>query len=150
MDDFQQQCYKYSQQILDITQLLRVMNKTQFLSFIKPILSNLDIYRTHWNSSKGGIYCCKSTRSNEPNGYNSGLDDCVIGVIEEPLLPYEKYERLKNRIDCQRLSNLSHDDQREINQLFIQWLGAKPSDIFAYRNKEQNKGILLIEWNLIS
>jgi hypothetical protein len=150
MDDCQHQYYKCSQQILDITQLLRVMNKNQFLSFIEPILSKLDIFNKHWNSDKGGIYCCRSTKSKETESETSDSDsESDDDDNDEPLSPYEKNERLKNRIDCHRLNKLSNDDQNEINQLFIKWLDATQLDIIANQIQEQNEGIISLKSNKV-
>jgi hypothetical protein len=146
MDDCQQQYYKCSQQILDINQLLRVMDKNQFLSFIEPILSKLDIFHEHWNSDKGGIYCCRSTKSKESDETESETNDSdSVSDDDEPLSFYEKNERLKNRIHCHKLNKLSNEDQNEMNQLFIKWLDATQLDIITNQIKEQNEGIVSLK-----
>ncbi|UJR28371.1 hypothetical protein I4U23_009614 [Adineta vaga] len=140
LDDCQKFYYDCSQKILDISQLLRVMDKNQFLTLIDPILLELDIFVKHWNLNKGGIYCCRSTGIEEDSGTKaeesisqSDDDDDDDEILSE----IERSQRMKNRIDCHKLNKLSSSDERRINQLFIEWLGAKHFEIINYQDKEE-------------
>jgi hypothetical protein len=151
MDDCKSKYYNCSQKLLDIDQLLQVMTKQQFLSFIDPVLSKLDIFNGHWNLNKGGIYCCRSVQSkqtdedeseketDEDESENSESES----VDDEPELSfYERAERMKHRIDCHRINKLSDDDRNEINQLFVKWLDATQIDIIVNKTQDPIEGII--------
>ncbi|CAF4356443.1 unnamed protein product [Rotaria sp. Silwood2] len=156
MEDCRLKYYKCSQQLLDISQLLRIMDRSQFLTLIEPILSKLDIFHTHWNTNKGGIYCCRSLeskKSDEDDSDDSQSESENESENEnenksENLSVYEKIQRMTNRIHCHKLNNLSDSDQKEINQLFIKWLDATQLQILINKIKEQNEGIFL-RFNII-
>jgi hypothetical protein len=140
IDECHTKYYQCSQQLLDINQLLKVMDKNQFLTFIEPILSKLDIYHEHWRSSKGGIYCCrrsKSKESDEDESESSESDN------DEPLSTHEYASRMRNRIDCHKLNDLSDNDQSEIKQLLIKWLDATHLDITINQLKQEEQSIIL-------
>jgi hypothetical protein len=144
LDECHTKFYTCSQQLLDINQLLQVIDKNQFLTFIEPILSKLDIYYNHWKSSKGGIYCCKTQKTNnDQDSDESDSDDEEKEEEEEEvevLSEYEQAARMKNRIDCHKLNDLSDNDQNEIKQLFIKWLDATRIEIIANQISQQNEG----------
>ncbi|CAF4976129.1 unnamed protein product, partial [Rotaria sp. Silwood1] len=151
MDDCRTKYYQCSQQLLDISQLLRVMDRNQFLTLIEPILSKLDIFHRHWNLDKGGLYCCRSLElqdSDEDNSDDSQSESESESESEndetESLSFYEKSQRMKNRIDCHKLNKLSDNDIKEINQLFIKWLDATQLPMIINKIKEQNEGRLKI------
>ncbi|CAF3401508.1 unnamed protein product [Rotaria sp. Silwood1] len=146
MDDCRTKYYQCSQQLLDISQLLRVMDRNQFLTLIEPILSKLDIFHRHWNLDKGGLYCCRSLElqdSDEDNSDDSQSESKSESESEndetESLSFYEKSQRMKNRIDCHKLNKLSDNDIKEINQLFIKWLDATQLPMIINKIKEQNE-----------
>ncbi|CAF4654475.1 unnamed protein product [Rotaria sp. Silwood1] len=146
MDDCRTKYYQCSQQLLDISQLLRVMDRNQFLTLIEPILSKLDIFHRHWNLDKGGLYCCRSLElqdSDEDNSDDSQSESESESESEndetESLSFYEKSQRMKNRIDCHKLNKLSDNDIKEINQLFIKWLDATQLPMIINKIKEQNE-----------
>ncbi|CAF3489036.1 unnamed protein product [Adineta steineri] len=130
LDNCEEKYYNCSQEILDITQLLRVMNRNQFLSIIEPILSKLDIFNNHWKSSKCGIDC-KSDDSDESDSDSEKND--------ESLSWEEKMEADKNRTNCHKLNKLSKNDQNKMNQLFIQWLTSKQSHSIINQIEEHNE-----------
>jgi len=139
IDDCHKKFYRCIEQILDINQLLQVMDRNQFLTFIEPILSKLDIFDEHWKSNKGGIYCCKSVKSKESDEDESDTnesDDDDGDLLSD----YEQAARMRNRIHCHKLNDLSDNDQKEIKQLFIKWLDATHLDIIINQIKQQNEG----------
>lgn len=140
IDDCQTKYYQCSQHLLDATQLLKVMDRNQFLTFIEPILSKLDIYLDHWRSNKGGIYCCKSKPLKKIVDDESDTSTSESEDDEEILSEYEQATRMRNRIDCRKLNDLSDHDQNEIKQLFIQWLDATHIELIVQQMKQQNEG----------
>ena len=145
IDECQMKYYDCSSQLLDANQLLEVIDRRQFLTLIQPILSKLDIYNGHWQSNKGGIYCCRSKRppqsdddsdSDESESEKSSAEE---GDGEE-LSAYERAARMKNRIHCRKLNDLTIDDQNEIRQLLISWLNATQIELIRDQIKEQNEG----------
>ncbi|CAF3707173.1 unnamed protein product [Rotaria sordida] len=141
MDDCRIKYYQCSQQLLDINQLLHVIDRQQFLTLIEPILSKLDIFHRHWNTNKGGIYCCRLLESQESDEDSSddSQSESENEDENENLSFYEKIQRMNNRIHCHKLNNLSDNDQQEINQLFIKWLDATPLQMILNKIKEQNE-----------
>jgi hypothetical protein len=137
IEDSHRKYYQCSQQLLDITQLLKVMDKNQFLTFIEPILSKLEIFHQHWKSNKGGIYCCRSSKSKETDEDDSETSE---SDDEEPLSTHEQATRMRNRIHCHKLTELSENDQNEIKQLFIKWLDATHLDLIIHQINQQNEG----------
>lgn len=133
------------EKILGIDQLCRIMDKEQILSLIEPVLSQLDIFNTHWNKNAGGLYCCSrapaaastdSSTSDEEESEASVSDD----EDESPLSDYEKCQRMKNRIHCDQLNKLSTEDQTVVNQLFIKWLDAAQIETIIRDIQEQVDG----------
>lgn len=152
IDECQTEYHHCSQQLLDATQLLRVMGRHQFLTFIEPILPKLDIYQDHWRSSKGGIYCCKSNKSKETDdedshGSQSDSDDDSNDdesksdeEKEEILSEHEQAARMRNRIHCHKLNDLIERDENEIKQLFVKWLDATHLEIIIEQVQQQEEG----------
>ncbi|CAF4423240.1 unnamed protein product, partial [Rotaria magnacalcarata] len=134
--------YRCCQQLLGIDQLLGVMDRSQFLTLLEPILSDLDIFQGHWNTRKGGIYCCRSSKSKESDNDDSDDSQSEDESITEPLSSYEMNQRMKNRIHCHELNNLSDDDQKLIKELFIKWLDATPLQIIIRQMNIKNEGII--------
>ena len=126
-----------SQQLLNATQLLRVIDRDQFLQLIDPILDDLDIFTKHWDNEKGGTYCCRLDGNLEDSDDDSADDD---DHLEAQLSVFERIQRMKNRIHCQKLNNLSENDEKLINELIIQWLGAKRVEIIRPDEKEEVEG----------
>lgn len=147
LDDCHTKYFQCSHQLLDATQLLQVMNRNQFLTFIEPILSKLDIYLDHWRSSKGGIYCCRSKKAraivenNDSDKSSSSSESDDDDDVDEILSEHEQAARMRNRIDCRKLNDLSEHDQNEIKQLFIQWLDATHIESIIQQIKKQNEGL---------
>ncbi|CAM4789800.1 unnamed protein product [Rotaria magnacalcarata] len=131
--------YRCCQQLLGIDQLLGVMDRSQFLTLLEPILSDLDIFQGHWNTRKGGIYCCRSSKSKESDNDDSDDSQSEDESITEPLSSYEMNQRMKNRIHCHELNNLSDDDQKLIKELFIKWLDATPLQIIIRQMNIKNE-----------
>jgi hypothetical protein len=153
IDDCHKTYCQCSQQLLDVNQLLQVMDKNQFLTFIEPILSKLNIFHQHWKSSKGGIYCCKLVKSkkNDEDESETSESDSDEDEFEtkksdgdDCLSEYEQAQRMRNRIYCHKLNDLSDNDQNEIKQLFIKWLDATHLEIIINQIKQQNEGIILL------
>jgi len=140
IDDCHKKFYRCIEQILDINQLLQVMDRNQFLTFIEPILSKLDIFDEHWKSNKGGIYCCKSLKSKESDDESESDTNESESEDNDLLSDYEQAARMRNRIHCHKLNDLSDNDQKEIKQLFIKWLDATHLDIIINQIKQQNEG----------
>jgi hypothetical protein len=140
MDDSQKNYNLCSQQLLNTNQLLLVMDKNHVLVLIEPILKKLDVFNHHWNLNKGGIHCCSSSSQLKKNAapVNSPDSSESSGSEDESghLSFYEKNERMKNRIHCRKLNDLSIDDQTKINQLFIKWLDATHLEIITNQTNE--------------
>jgi hypothetical protein len=140
MDDSQKNYNLCSQQLLDINQLLLAMDKNHVLVLIEPILKKLDIFNDHWTSKKGGIYCCSSSSQLQENAaLVNCLDSSESSESEDdsdPLSVSERNQRMKNRIHCRKLNDLSIDDQTKINQLFIKWLDATHLEIITNQTNE--------------
>ena len=145
LEECQTKYYDCSYQLLDATQLLQVMDRNQFLTFIEPILSKLDIYTDHWNSNKGGIYCCRSTKaratvvdsdeSDEGESSSESDDDLECEILSE----HERAARMRNRTDCRNLNDLSEHDQNEIKQLIVQWLDDTDIRTIIHQIKAQDE-----------
>lgn len=146
LDECQKLFQNCSRQVLNATQLLRVMDKSQFLTLIEPILTELEIHNDHWCSSAGGIYCCRSTKqqaSDDSDASDADSTSTTEDNDEEPfrdLSVTERQQRMKNRVDCHRLEKLHANDQEKISQLFIQWLGAQQVDFSTYKNRAEVEG----------
>lgn len=144
IDECQMKYYQCSSQLLDANQLIRVMDRNQFLTFIEPILPKLDIYQGHWRSEKGGIYCCQVRRSSDSDDSSdsdeSQSEEEEVKEKKENLSVYEQAARLRNRIHCRKLNDLTEDDRNEIRQLLVKWLDATQMEIIREQIREQNEG----------
>ncbi|CAF1069393.1 unnamed protein product [Adineta ricciae] len=134
LDTCQKSYINCSQQLLNATQLLRVIDRQQFLQLIDPILDDLDIFREHWNNKKGGIYCCLLDEDLEDSHDDSSDDG---DPFHSQRSVSERIQRMEYRIHCQKLNNLSEKDEKLINELIIQWLGAKCVQIIRPDEKEE-------------
>lgn len=120
IDDCNAKYYRCCQQLLDGSQLATIMERSQFLSFIEPILHDLDIYKKHWRSNSGGVYCCRLVETSDSDG--SDDDEEETDEEEDDLSDYELAQRMRNRIHCRQLNDLSDHDKKEIQQLLLKWL----------------------------
>ena len=143
MDDYTMEYYQCSEQLLDANQLLRVMDRSQFLTLIEPILFKLDIFRHHWNSNNRGIYCCNSIIAKDSDDDDDDSSDSSSESENQSVnLSFdEKEQRRQNRIICQKLNKLSDNDRKEINRLLVKWLDATQSQIIVNQMKEKNESI---------
>ena len=143
IDDCIMKYYQCSSQLLDANQLVQVMDRNQFLTFIEPILPKLDIYQGHWRSEKGGIYCCRTKRpshSDDDDDEDSDSDKSEPEEKDDELSFYEHEARMRNRIHCRKMNDFTEDDQKEIRQLLDKWLNATQMEIIRDQIKEQNEG----------
>lgn len=109
--------YRSSETLLSTEHLLDVMDRQQFLSFIDPILYRLKIFSQHWNSSKGGLYCCRLNKDHSDTDSDASANDDELSFEE-------MQQRMRNRVNCREINNLSEEDQKIIHEYFVQWLGA--------------------------
>lgn len=141
MEDCYLKYFQCTQQILDTEELLSVMDRGQFLTLIDPILSKLDIFQRHWNGNRGGIYCCQSSEPIDSDDDSSDESQSEEEIVE-PLSDYEMNQRMKNRINCHKLNNLTNDDQKLIKELFIKWLEATELGMIVNQMKFFNEGTI--------
>lgn len=141
IDECQMKYYDCSSKLLDANQLLEVIDRRQFLTLIEPILTKLDIYNGHWQLNKGGVYCCGSKRTSESDDDDDDSDDNQSEDDgAEELSAHERQSRMRNRIHCRKLNELTSDDQNEIRQLLIKWLDATQIELIREQIREQNEG----------